>query len=106
MKEQGNLYLQGIGFEHLDSKRAFEAKLPFNINERTSYHELSKKIGHADFQDPSISYRKIWRLKKNNGETFNMVCVFSEDLTTCKMLYLLTYNSDTEYALVKNDLSS
>ena len=103
MKEQGNLYLQSMGFEHLDSKRINEIPLPFGIRKGTSYYDLVAKIGHADLQSPNIVFRKMWHLKKENGEIYNLVCVFTEDLKNCRMLYLLTFNSEREYKLIKNE---
>lgn len=102
LKEQGNLYLQSMTISY--SKRGDEKGLPFDINNHTSYHDLTDKIGHAQFQSKNKFYRKIWRLQKENDETYHMSCVFTEDLKNCKKISLLTYNEEIAYEFIKNDL--
>ncbi len=101
-KAEGNSYLQKISFD-LDDPSEEAIELPFGICREQSYEELVTIIGHAGFQSPKGG-RKIWRLQKENEETYQLTCLYKDEFTRNSTLSLSTYNPERKYTSVPNEL--
>jgi len=104
MKEQGNMYLNGVVFEYLNEVSKEGVPVPFGININTSYEELASKIGHAQFQNPRIHFKKVWRLKREDGEIYSLACRFSKDLKQCNLINVSPVDTERKSENVKNEL--